>query len=117
MQGGSGAGEADLTKYQNWRTASSTEPIVISGPVTVNIWSAVKDFSTSLAGELKFFLRDYDGSSYTEIANRTLTGSPWDTDATGTWVNRLLEFGSVDYTLVAGNQLELKVIPGLRLGG
>ena len=112
LQGGSGAGEADLTKYQNWRTASSTEPIVISGPVTVNIWSAVKDFSTSLAGELKFFLRDYDGSSYTEIANGTLTGSPWDTDATGTWVNRLLEFGSVDYTLVAGNQLELKVIVG-----
>ncbi|MCH8235390.1 MAG: hypothetical protein IIC29_04610 [Chloroflexi bacterium] len=72
----------------------------------------MKDFNTSLAGELKFFLRDYDGSSYTEITNGTLTANPWDVGATGTWVNRLLEIPSVDYTLAAGHQLELKVIVG-----
>ena len=112
LQGGSGASEADLTEYQNWRMAVLTEPLAISGPVSVNIWSAMKDFNTSLAGELKFFLRDYDGSSYTEITNGTLTANPWDVGATGTWVNRLLEIPSVDYTLAAGHQLELKVIVG-----
>jgi hypothetical protein len=112
LQGGSGATESDLTKYQNWRTPVLTEPLAISGPISINIWSAVKDFNTSLAGELKFFLRDYDGSSYTEIGNGTLSSTQWDTDATGTWVNRLLEISSVDYTLAAGHQIELKVIVG-----
>ncbi|MCH7999692.1 MAG: hypothetical protein IIA91_09460, partial [Chloroflexi bacterium] len=77
-----------------------------------NIWSAVKDFNTSLPGELKIFLRDYDGSSYVEIANGTITASPWDAGATGTWVNRLLEIPSLDYALEAGHQLELKIIVG-----
>lgn len=112
LQGGSGATESDLTQYQNWRTSALTEPHVISGPVSINMWSAVKDFNTSLTGELEFFLRDYDGSSYTEIDSGTVTAGPWDPGATGTWVNRLLEIPSVDYTLAAGHQLELKVIVG-----
>ncbi|MDP6821975.1 MAG: hypothetical protein QF554_01630 [Dehalococcoidia bacterium] len=112
LQGGTGADEADLTKYQNWRTPVLTEPLEISGPVSINIWSAVKDFSTSLTGELKFFLRDYDGSTYTEIGDGTLSAGPWDAGATGTWVNRLLEISSIDYTLAAGHQIELKVIVG-----
>jgi len=117
LQGGSGATESDLTNYQNWRGPVSPVAVDINGPVSVNIWSAVKDFNTSLAGELKFFLRDYDGSTYTEIVNGTLTATPWDPGATGTWVNRLLEIPSVDYTLAAGHQLELKVIVGTGSGG
>ncbi|MBT4073134.1 MAG: hypothetical protein HOE75_05585 [Chloroflexi bacterium] len=112
LQGGSGATESDLTKYQNWQTATSTAQTVISGTVSINIWSAVKDFSTSLAGELTFFLRDLDDTGYTEIANGTLNGSPWDGEASGSWVNRLLEIPSVSYTVPAGHQIELKVIVG-----
>jgi hypothetical protein len=116
LQGGTGASESDLTKYQNWQAPVLTEPLAISGPVSINIWSAVKSFNTSLAGELKFFLRDYDGSTYTEIGDGTITASPWDAGATGTWVNRLLEIRSIDYTLAAGHQLELKVSVGAGSG-
>jgi len=76
LEGGSGAAETDLTQYQNWQTAALTQPLKLSGTVRVAFWAAVKDFSTSLRGDVTVYLRDYDGASYTEIGNSVSTTTP-----------------------------------------
>ena len=55
------------------------------------------------------FLRDYDGSSYTEICERSLTDGNWQ-DGSGTWVLKTLSLTCSSYTIPAGNRLEFKLI-------
>ncbi|NQW16895.1 MAG: hypothetical protein HQ478_05350 [Chloroflexi bacterium] len=110
--GGSGASEATTTRYQNWQTAAMSADLEFQGTVSLNLWAALENFSTSSTGSLVAYLRDYNGSTYTEISSSTLVAGPWDADATGTFVDTTLSFNNLDYTLVQGNQLEIKVIVG-----
>ena len=111
-KGGAGAGETDLTKYQNWRTGTAfASSFHILGPTQLRLWSALKDFQLGAAGEVTVFLRDYNGSTYTEIANVTLLDADWHA-GTGNFVEAKIDFPSVDYTIPAGNFLELKVLVG-----
>ena len=110
-KGGSGASESDLSKYQNWRTGALSQDHTINGVATFPFWSAIKDFGDGKQGEVQAFLRDYNGSSYTEITNGTLFVSDWQ-GGSSTWVQKTLAFPSVNYTVVAGNRLEVKIIVG-----
>jgi hypothetical protein len=111
LKGASGAGESDLTKYQNWRSAQLASPLTIDGMVTLDFWSAIKDFTPNKRGSVTAYLRDFNpaSSTYTEIANATLTVSNWQ-GGSGSWVSRSLSVSVTDYVLSAGSQLELKLI-------
>ncbi len=109
IKGGSGASESDLSKYENWQTGALSEDLIIDGVANLTFWSAMKNFTTGTRGSVQVFLRDYNGSSYTEITNGTLDVSDWQ-GGSSTWVQKNLAFPSVSYTVPAGNQLEVKII-------
>jgi len=111
LKGASGASESDLTKYQNWRSAQLASPLAIDGSVTLDFWSAIKDFGTNKRGSVTAYLRDFNpaSSTYTEIANATLTVSNWQ-GGSGSWVLKSLSISVSNYTLATGRRLELKLI-------
>ena len=115
FKGGTDENESDLTKRQVWRTGALSNPLALAGTVTIDFWSAIKDFTMSTAGAVTFYLRDYDGSSHIEIANGTVSEADWQ-GGISNFVAKTLSIGSVNYTVSAGNQLELKLIVGVASG-
>lgn len=113
LQGGSGATEANLAQYQNWRgPTAGLFGQTINGTVTVEFWSAMRNFTAGTAGDVRVFLRNHDtvlglGS---EIANATITSADWQGGRTG-WVKSVATF-NVNVTLLVGHQLEVKLIVG-----
>ncbi len=114
VKGGSGAGETDLTKYQAWRAGSLSDDLPIIGTVTIDLWSAIRGFSKGKRGEITIYLRDYNGSTYTEIGNGTLSES-WQ-KGSSTWVMKTITISGLNYTIPAGNELEVKLIVGNNAG-
>jgi len=108
-KGATGAGEIEATKYQNWRSSPLGSAMTINGTVNVVLWSAMKEFATGIQGSVTVFLRDYNGSTYTEICNGTLTEANWQAGATS-WVQKTVSFSCPSYTIAAGNRLEVKLI-------
>ena len=110
-KGGSGVGETDLRKYQNWRTAALTSARTIDGTVTLDFWSAIKDFGLGRRGVVTAFLRDFNPSTsaYTTIGSGTLDVANWQ-GGSGTWVNKSLTFSVSSYTVAVGRRIELKLI-------
>ena len=109
FKGGSGAAETDATKYQNWRSSPLGSAMTINGTVNAVLWSAMKDFATAKQGSVTVFLRDYNGSTYTEICNGTLTEADWQAGASS-WLQKTVSFSCGSYTVPAGNRLEVKLI-------
>jgi hypothetical protein len=110
--GGSGAAESDTTKYQNWQTGVLDDGLEISGTVTLRLSAAMSGFSATTSGEVVAYLRECNGVSYSEIASSSVAASPWDSDTTGGFVQRTIEFEQVSHTIAAGNELEVKLIIG-----
>ena len=115
VKGGADENEADSTKHQVWRTEALSSSLALAGTVTIEFWSAIKDFTLSTAGVVTFYLRDYDGSSHIEIANGTVSAADWQ-GGVSNFVAKTLSIASVNYTVPAGNQLELKLIVGAASG-
>ena len=112
-KGGSGPSESDLAKYQNWRTAlfGASDAFTICGTVGVRLHATIKDFQFDKAGEIKVFLRDYDGSTYTEIANATFLESDFQ-GGFPSFNEKSIEIADVNHLLDTGHALELKVLVG-----
>ena len=115
VKGGTDENEADSAKHQVWRTGALTSPLPLDVTVTVEFWSAIKDFTLSTAGTVTYYLRDYDGASYNEIANGTVSEADWQ-GGVSSFVAKTLSIGSVSHTVSAGNQLEVKLIVGAASG-
>ena len=114
LEGGVGAGEADPTLHQVWRTAWLDSKLVISGDVTVDFWSATRRSNCTIqlgaVGEVTIFLRDRDtGRSYAEIGSSTVTEADWQ-GGVSDFVEKTATISDIDYTLEADHQLEVKVI-------
>ncbi len=107
--GGTGATESDTTKYQDWLTTALSSALTIDGTVTVTLLSGMKDFGLSQAGSVTVYLRDFDGSSYVEIGNGTLTDADWQRGSSS-WVEKTITIADVNYTIPSGNFLEVKLI-------
>jgi predicted ribosomally synthesized peptide with SipW-like signal peptide len=113
LRGGGGAGETDLSQYQNWRgPTAGLFGQSINGTVTVEFWSAMRNFTSGTAGEVRVFLRDFDtaGLLSTEIANTTIAAADWQGGSTG-WVKKTATF-NVTAVLLVGHKLEVKLIVG-----
>ena len=108
-KGGVGATEPDPIKYQAWQTEPLASALTINGAVTIDFWSAIKDYQLSIAGEATFFLRDYDGVDYVEIGNGTLSAADWQ-GGVSDFVFHSLSIPGVNYTIPLGNRLEVKLI-------
>ncbi len=109
QKGATGADETNTNKYQSWRTAALPSAVRIEGSVTIELWSAMKDFQPSRRGTVTVYLRDFDGSSYTSIARLTADWLNWQGSSL-TWVQKTLTLNAGAYTLPAGHQLELKLL-------
>ena len=107
-KGASGPAESDSTKYQTWRTASLASDLTIDGMVSLTFWSGMKDFAPGKRGSVTAYLRDYSGSSRTEICQGTLTQDSWQ-GASSSWVEKTLSFNCPSYEVVAGHRIELKL--------
>ena len=114
-KGGSGASEIDLGKMQNWRTAALTADECINGTVTVTLWAAIKDYGLGKAGEIVVYLRDYNGSTYTEIGNGSVFNADWQ-GGSSTWVQATVNIPGLSYTIPSGNVIEVKLVVGGQSG-
>jgi hypothetical protein len=100
--------QATVCRYVNWRTAALGTALRLSGAITVDIWSATDNNNHGRTGGIVAYLRDYNGATYTEIAN----GSYWQTYAvTRTFYHLPITVTvTTPYTLAVGHQLELKLV-------
>ena len=108
QKGGVGADESDSTKYVSWQSGVLPDGKCFLGDVIVDIWSGMKSFA-DVSGDLTVYLRDYNGASYTEIGNATLSDATRQGGAT-TWIEKSLTIAGLDYAIAAGNELEIKLI-------
>ena len=105
-----GLSETDPLKYQVWRTASLGDALVITGDVSIDFWAALTPPHLGERGTVNMYLRDYDGvSAYTEIGSGTISESDWQ-GASTTFVKKTITIPGLNYTVVAGHELELKVV-------
>jgi hypothetical protein len=104
-RGGSGPGEVDPAKHQQWLTPGATVAVTINGTVRVDLWTAAKDFSTAVTIQSSVYLSDVQGGSRTVIAQAGFTFQ-----GTASWSQTTVFMGVSGFTLAPGHSLELTVI-------
>ena len=109
QKGASGPSETNPTKYQAWRGPVLASDLAIQGTVVVQLWSAMKDFQQGKGGTVTVYLREFDGSSYTEIAEASMSDPDWQ-GGSSSWVLKTFKLSVSSYTVPPGHMLELKVI-------
>ena len=110
-----GINETVAGKFQIWRSGQLSEPLSISGDVLVDLWSSLIPAVSDQIGILVAYLRDYDGSGYTEIGEGAIFSRDWQQGATG-MVERMALIEGIEYTLPTGNELELRIIADIASG-
>ncbi len=103
--------QATVCDYENWRTAALTVPVILSGAITVDIWTASDTGTANRTAGIVAYLRDFNpagAGTYTEIANGLYTT----TYVTGrTFYHYPITVTvATAYTLPVGHQLELKLV-------
>jgi hypothetical protein len=111
IKNGDGAeNETNSARFQNWMYATPG-PLVLDGPVTLDLWSSTGLFPSSTPGQLFSYLYDCapGGVSCTNIGSNVTFHDPWNLSAVD-WTHRLMTVGSVSRTIPAGNELHVKVL-------
>ena len=104
-----GLSEIVTTKYQIWQTPVLANPVVINSDVLVDLWSALSPANTNEEGIILIYLRDYNGSTYTEIGEGATFARDWQSGSSS-FVEKLSLIKNVNYTIPAGNQLEIRIV-------
>ncbi len=97
---GSGAGETDPTKYQQWELDANSETLSISN---LQIWAAMKEFDRTGSGLLGVYLLDC-GTSCTVLESRTKA-----VKGTADWARITVPF-STEHRFEPGHALAVKVV-------
>jgi hypothetical protein len=110
-RGGSGAGETDPGKYQQW--IGPPDGFAVDGPMSLLFWSAMKDFGTGKRGFVEAFLLDCDAfaSDCNLIAEGHRDISDW-SGGWGSWSKHSIEFGHVTQVGGDGRSLSVKIVVG-----
>ena len=103
-----GLGETNPEKYQYWTLPASGTSLSLDGPVTVDLWSSIKDFDDDHEGRVQIWLHDCLGVSCTLLASTDVYHDPWN-DGVADWKHREIPLGSVTTDVVAGHELRLRV--------
>lgn len=117
--GRSGAGlaqqlaETDPTKFQLW-SLDVVEDLPLLGDGVVSLHAAMESMTAGVDGRVRVFLLDcppttVDGTDCAEIGNATVTRRPW-SDTPDVWVAADAALGVIDYTLVTGRALVIKLV-------
>ena len=104
-----GLSESNPSKYQVWRTGALAGPLFIEGDVLVDLWAAIRQFQPNQSGAVTVYLRDYDGTAYTEIANGSVFFEDWQ-EGSSTFLKRTIMIPDVEYTVPAGHELEARFV-------
>ncbi len=110
-KGGTGMGETEPSKYQQWVAAPGT--VLFDGPVAVVFWAAMKEFSTPKRGIVEAYLMDCDpaGSDCVQIAYGLRDILDW-SGGYGSWSRHAIDFGPVNYTVAEGRSLGVRFVVG-----
>ena len=97
-------------KYQTW-TYPLVAPLLLTGPVTLDLWSSTGLFGTLKPGTIYTYLYDCTtgGSSCTKIAQNAVVANPWNASLID-WSYRTIVIGTVNRTIPTGNELRVKVL-------
>ena len=83
----------------------------LAGPVSLDLFSAVKNFNSTeqatLAAEL--FECDGAGTNCVSLLQRQWTNNPWSVGGSPSWTERQLTIGTIDTIVPAGDQLKLVI--------
>ena len=101
--------ETDPRKFQVWQTGALDSPLAIAGDVLIDLWAALDPPHLDEPGVAIAYLRDYDGATYSEIANGAVYSRDWQAGST-TFVERMALIKDVNYTVPAGNELEFRLL-------
>jgi hypothetical protein len=103
--------QTDGRKFQQWNLVVA-EPIVLSGPVALELWSTAKDFHEKDDLDYSIWLLDCapDGSECMILASTVdVHVKEWNAGARD-WVQRTIPVGTVDHTVQAGRMLRLRLM-------
>ena len=109
-KGGSGPYESDPGQYQVWRSGPLGAALTLSGTMAVDLWGSSQNFSQGHLGIATVYFRDYDGATHTEIGQGTIFTTDWQSGVVGDFVRKVILIPGFDYTIPAGNELEVKLI-------
>ena len=110
LKSSSGAeAEADPRRFHLW-TYVAPSAIQLDGPVTLDLWSTVKDFDVNKLGAPVVFLYDCtsSGSTCVPIAQTQLQERNWNSGPS--WTNQRITVGSVTRTIPAGHKLRVRLM-------
>jgi HD domain len=101
----------DGRKFQHWDRVAS-EPMVLSGPVTLELWSTAKDFHEKDDLDYSIWLLDCapDGLDCVVLASTVdVHVSEWN-GGVKDWVLRTIPVGVADHTVQPGRMLRLRLM-------
>ena len=104
-----------LKKHQVWRSGALASELAITGDVSIDVWGASANFTQAKRGIITVYLRDYNGSTHTEIGNGSVYAADWQ-DGSSTWVKGTIVIPELIYTVPTGNELEVFMVVELQVG-
>jgi hypothetical protein len=111
IKGSSGSElETNGARFQTW-TSTAAAPLVLNGPVTLDLWSSIGSFAARPPATLYVYLYDCTagGASCTTIAANIAYHDPWNTSLVD-WSRHVITIGAVNRTIPAGNELRVKLL-------
>ncbi|HJU49050.1 MAG TPA: Ig-like domain-containing protein [Gaiellaceae bacterium] len=102
-----------LNRRREW-VYPVTTPLVLNGPVSVELWSVLADFEINHDAHPHIYLFDCaaGGSGCVQLAANDIHVNDWNTSPT--WMQHVFTVGSVSRTIVAGRELRLRLLVGHR---
>jgi putative nucleotidyltransferase with HDIG domain len=102
--------EPDPRKWHTWARPVSLVPLVLNGPVTLQLWSSVDGFDPDDDLHPHVFLYDclIGGLACVRIAETHAYVPNWN-GGSSTWVYREITIGSVDRTIILGRELRVRL--------
>ncbi|NND01528.1 MAG: HD domain-containing protein [Acidimicrobiia bacterium] len=112
---GSQLAETDSTKFQLWSATLPSET-QLAGSARVTLHAAMKDMNSGRDARVRVFLLDCAssteaGADCSTIAVGTVTRRPW-AATPDTWIGFTAYLGDIDYPIVAGRAVVVKVVVG-----
>ena len=103
-------GESDPRKWHTWARPVSLTPLVLNGPVTLQLWSSVDGFDPDDDLHPHVYLYDclIGGLACVRIAQTHAYVPSWN-GGSSTWVYREITIGSVDRTIILGRELRVRL--------
>ncbi|MGQ0832168.1 MAG: Ig-like domain-containing protein [Microthrixaceae bacterium] len=103
--------ESAGAQYQSW-TLTTSAPLSLKGPVTLDLWSTVEGFAASQDIDYSIWLQDCasDGTGCAILASAIdVHINDWN-GGTADWVERSITFGSLDTTIASGRMLRMRLM-------